>query len=135
MFYVVFNIDFFFKRSRLVSNCRSLDSRSAFHFRHLDLRTSFKNTEYPSCIKNVRFFIYIYLNMNIRTTNFVFIVFNKILLFCCIRRIGQNFQNEIFADNPCHCVFLLNFQRRLQNREETEHAQSDSIYCQSVPKR
>lgn len=47
----------------------------------------------------------------------------------------MDFQNEIFADNPCHYVFFLNFQRRLQNGEETEHAQSDPVHCQSVPKR
>lgn len=37
------------------------------------------------------------------------------------------------SDEPCHCLFL-NFQRRLQNWEEAEHAQSDPVHCQSVPK-
>lgn len=45
--------------------------------------------------------------MNIRTTHFVFIIFYKILWFWSMC-IGQDFQNEIFADNPCHRVFLLN---------------------------
>lgn len=30
---------------------------------------------------------------------------------------------------------FLNFQGRLQNWKETEHAQSDPVHCQSVPKR
>lgn len=36
---------------------------------------------------------------------------------------------------PVTMSFFLNFQRRLQNWEETEHAQSDPVHCQSVPKR
>jgi len=47
--------------------------------------------------------------MNIGATNLVFIVFYKILLFCCICCIGQDFPNEIFADNPCHYVSFLTF--------------------------
>lgn len=35
---------------------------------------------------------------------------------------------------PVTVSFLI-FQRRLQNREETEHAQSDPVHCQSVPER
>lgn len=46
----------------------------------------------------------------------------------------MDFQNEIPAENPCHCVFFPNFQGRLQNWQEAEHAQSDPVHRQSVPK-
>lgn len=109
MFYIGFNIEWFFLRDLdFFSNWRSPNSRSSFHFRHLNLRTSFKNTEYPCCIKNVRFFFF-NLCLNIRTTDFVFTIFYKMLLFCCICCTGQDFQNEILADNPCHYVFFLTF--------------------------